>query len=151
MSQENFEARFDAIDAQLKKLYRLCNKTRNHQLDPSGEKAAERSENCHFKKKQSITPQLAKFLGVPTTELVARGQVTKSVSEYIKENNLKDPKDNTKVILDKKLTQLLKPEVNDEITHLSIQKYYTQHLLGIPGDDKKSTSPKRPSVKKGSK
>ena len=152
MSQENFEARFDAIDAQLKKLYRLCNKTRTHQLDPTGEKAAERSANCHFKKPQSITPELTKFLGLSKTDLISRHEFDKRIREYITENNLKDPEDNTKIILDKKLTQLFKPEVGDENPgHLSISKYYSQHLLGVPEDDKKSASPKRPSVKKGSK
>ena len=152
MSQENFEARFDAIDAKLTKLYKLCNKIRTHQLDPTGEKAAERAANCHFNKPQKITPELTKFLGLSKTDLISRTDFDKRIRAYIKEHNLKDPNDSKRVIFDKKLTQLFKPEVSDENPpHLSIQKYYSQHLLGVPEDDKKPTSPKRPSVKKGSK
>ena len=129
MSQELTDTRIEKLEAQLKKLYRLCNKIRNHQLDPTGEKAAERSKNSGFNKPQSITKDLATFLGIPKDEQISRSEVTKRISAYVRENNLKDTEKKSQINLDKKLTKLLKPEKNDIITHLNIQKYLSQHYI----------------------
>ena len=127
--QELTDERLNKLDAQLKKLYRLCNKIRSHQTDPTGEKAAERSKNSGFNKPQTITPELASFLGKKKGEQISRSEVTKLISAYVRDNNLKDPEKKSQINLDKKLNKLLKPEKNDVITHLNIQKYLSQHYI----------------------
>ena len=129
MTQELIDARFDKLEAQLKRIFRLCNKVRAHQLDPTGEKAAERSKNSGFNKPQTVTSDLAKFLKLKKDEQISRSEVTKRISTYIKEHNLKNPEKKSQILLDKKLSQLLKPGKDDIITHLNIQKYLSQHYV----------------------
>ena len=146
--QEIITQRCDAIDAQLKKLFRLCNKIRSHQLDPTGEKAAERSKNSGFNKPLSVTKEYAAFLGInQKTDKISRSEGTKALSAYIREHELKDPENKSVINLDKKLTALLLPEKGDVITHLNIQKYITKHYIkDVPAEDEPAKK-KRPTKK----
>ena len=123
------EERIQNLEAQIKKLYRLCNKIRTHQLDPTGEKAAERSKNSWFNKPQKITSELASFLSIPKDELISSSEVTKRISAYVRDNELKNPENKTQILLDKKLKKLLNPPKDAVITHLNIQKYISKHYV----------------------
>ena len=129
MSSEEFELRLNKLDTQLKKLYRLCNKIRTHQTDPTGEKAAERSKNSWFNKPQKITPELASFLKLPKEDTISSSEVTKLLSTYVREKNLKNPDNKSQILLDTKLRKLLQPEKDAVITHLNIQKYISKHYV----------------------
>ena len=129
MSYEEIETRLTKLDAQLKKLYRLTNKVRNHQLDPTGEKAAERSKNSWFNKPQKVTPELATFLKLPKTGTISSSEVNKLLSAYVREKNLKNPDNKSQILLDPKLKKLLQPEKDAVITHLNIQKYISKHYV----------------------
>ena len=129
MSSEEFELRFTKLETQLKKLYRLTNKIRTHQLDPTGEKAAERSKNSWFNKPQKITPELSTFLKLPKEETISSSEVTKLLSAYVREKNLKNPENKSQILLDTKLKKLLQPEKDAIITHLNIQKYISKHYV----------------------
>lgn len=129
MSSEEIEIRLTKLEAQLKKLYRLCNKIRTHQLDPTGEKAAERSKNSWFNKPQKITNELATFLKLPKDDTISSSEVTKLLSSYVREKNLKNPDNKSQILLDSKLKKLLQPEKDAVITHLNIQKYISKHYV----------------------
>ena len=123
------EARFDKIDAQIKKLYRLCNKIRTHQVDPDGKIAEERSKNSWFNKPQKVSPKLAKFLKIAETEEISRSEVSKRFGAYVKEKNLKNPENKSEILLDKTLKTLLSPEKDATVTHLNITKYINKHYV----------------------
>jgi chromatin remodeling complex protein RSC6 len=129
MSSEELEVRLTKLEAQLKKLYRLCNKIRTHQLDPTGEKAAERSKNSWFNKPQKVTSELSSFLKLPKNDTISSSEVTKLLSAYVREKNLKNPDNKSEILLDTKLKKLLQPEKNAVITHLNIQKYISKHYV----------------------
>ena len=129
MSSEELDVRLTKFEAQLKKLYRLCNKIRTHQLDPTGEKAAERSKNSWFNKPQKVTTELSSFLKLPKNETISSSEVTKLLSAYVREKNLKNPDNKSEILLDTKLKKLLQPEKNAVITHLNIQKYISKHYV----------------------
>jgi len=143
-----------AVRSDIKSLAKLVRKVRAFQEDPTGEKAKERSANNGFNRVQAITPTLATFLGVEDDHRISRSEVTRFITKYVSENGLKHPDNGRVIILDNKLTDLLKPPEKLEITFLNIQKYLTPHYIketvvkvekAEKVDDAKK---KRPAVKK---
>ena len=60
-----------------------------------------------FAKPTVISQELCSFLGKPQGTEMARTEVTKHLTTYIKEHNLQDPKNKRTIIPDKKLQKLL--------------------------------------------
>jgi len=91
----------------------------------------------------AISDELAKFLKVALGTLVPRNEVTKGVSTYVKENDLSDPANKQKFILDdrpaaKVLRALLGNPVED-VTYFNLQRYLKHHYVQNP--DKVPGSP----------
>ena len=80
-----------------------------------------------FAKPGPISPELAKFLGVPSSELIARTEVTRKITEYCKKNNLQKAEDGRQINPDKALTKLLNLKSGDELTFFNLQKYMKVH------------------------
>jgi chromatin remodeling complex protein RSC6 len=81
-----------------------------------------------FVKPAPISPELAKFLKKSSDELVARTEVTKEITAYIRKHNLQD-KDNGRYIhADDKLRKLLKVKKGDELTYFNLQRYLAPHF-----------------------
>eukprot|EP00884_Botryococcus_braunii_P020010 jgi/Botrbrau1/6693/Bobra.0202s0031.1 len=103
--------------------------------DEEEEQLSEDSEPRPAKKKKRgggggfgnavLSEPLAAFVGVPT---MARTQVVKAIWAYIKENNLQDPKNKQKIIVDEKLATFLKAPV----TMFSMNKQLSKHIGGGP-------------------
>ena len=68
------------------------------------------------------------FIGVPEGSLMARTEVTKKITTYIKDHNLQDQKDKRHILPDKKLTKLLKLGKEDVVTYFNLQKYLKIHF-----------------------
>ena len=76
-----------------------------------------------------ISPKLCDFMGVEEGTKLARTEVTKYISKYIKENKLQ-AKENKRVILpDKTLETLLGVENDDQVTYFNLQKYMNVHFI----------------------
>lgn len=91
-----------------------------------------------FARPTDITPELAKFLGIPADEKIARTDVTKKITGYVKENNLQQA-DNKRVILlkgkyGKALAKILSPVVDPvtgdsvDLTFFNLQRYLKHHF-----------------------
>jgi chromatin remodeling complex protein RSC6 len=80
-----------------------------------------------FAKPTAISPELAKFLCVNTSDLLARTDVTKRINVYIKEHDLQNPKNRRIIVPDSKLSKLLKNEGN-EVTYFNLQRYMKIHF-----------------------
>ena len=93
-------------------------RTRNPDAPPSG-----------FARPGPVSDELRNFLGLGKNELIARTQVAKRVSEYIKEQGLKNPDNNKEIIIDKKLATLFKVDEKSKIEFFKIQSYLTSHFL----------------------
>ena len=91
-----------------------------------------------FARPTEITPELAKFLGIPADEKIARTDVTKKITGYVKEHNLQQA-DNKRVILlkgkhGKALAKVLSPVVDPvtgdsvDLTFFNLQRYLKASL-----------------------
>ena len=124
---ESLHADIAAIAKELKSLSKIVRKVRAAQEDPNGEKAKTRAENNGFNRKLEVSPELLAFLGLAPGELVSRSNVTKGISVYVTDNGLKHPDNGRVIIMDEKLTKLLNPPPNTQITFLNIQKFLKPH------------------------
>ena len=91
-----------------------------------------------FARPTAITAELAKFLGIPSDEMIARTDVTKKITSYVKEHNLQQA-DNKRVILlkgkyGKALAKVLSPIVDPvtgdavDLTFFNLQRYLKHHF-----------------------
>lgn len=157
---EALTAKVDALAKEQKAMMKLLRKIRTHQEDPEGEKAKARTANNGFNRPLKVSDDLKKFLVLADDETISRSEVTRRINKYVTDNGLKHPDNGRRIILDDKLTALLNPPADLEITFLNIQKYLSPHYIkdeapapapapaaaapAAPADDKK----KRPTVKK---
>ena len=82
-----------------------------------------------FVKPASISKELAKFLGVPEDTQMARTDVTKMITSYVKEHNLQDKTNGRKIVPDAKLKALLKVKSGEDVTYFNLQKYMKPHFV----------------------
>jgi chromatin remodeling complex protein RSC6 len=76
-----------------------------------------------------VSPELSRFLQLPEGSRISRTEVTKYLIYYIKENQLIDPENKTRVVPDAALNELLGPDIDlNTLTRFTIQKYMTRHF-----------------------
>ena len=81
-----------------------------------------------FAKPTVISDELCKFLKVsPGTEM-ARTEVTKHLTEYIKTHELQDKDNRRKIVPDNKLKTLLNIPKGEDLTYFNLQKYMKGHF-----------------------
>lgn len=85
------------------------------------------SENNGFKRPTKISNELCDFFGKPHGTLMARTDVTKELSIYIREHKLQDPKNGRNIIPDLKLRKLLRIGKTDELNIFNMQTYMVPH------------------------
>jgi chromatin remodeling complex protein RSC6 len=73
-----------------------------------------------------ISPALCSFMGRPAGSLESRSNVTKFITGYVKQHNLKDKHD---IKADAKLLKLLGLKAEDKLTYFNLQKYLNVHYL----------------------
>ena len=100
------------------------NKRKKKVVDPSKPKRAPSG----FAKPALISSQLCTFLGKAEGTEMARTEVTKFLTNYIKENNLQDPSNKRRILPDKKLGKLLNAGKGEEVTYFNLQKYMKVHF-----------------------
>ena len=82
-----------------------------------------------FVKPAAISPELAKFLGVAADTKMARTDVTKMITSYVKEHKLQASDNGRRIMPDTKLKALLKVTDKDEVTYFNLQKYMKHHFV----------------------
>ena len=81
-----------------------------------------------FAKPSNISEELCNFLGRPLGTLMARTEVTKHITQYIKDNELQNPENKRHILPDKKLSSLLGSTDSEEVTYFNLQKYMKHHF-----------------------
>jgi upstream activation factor subunit UAF30 len=81
-----------------------------------------------FVKPTKISDELAGFLKKDKGTMMARTDVTKEMTAYIRENSLQDKSNGRKIIPDAKLKKLLKVSNSDELTYFNLQKFMSPHF-----------------------
>jgi upstream activation factor subunit UAF30 len=82
-----------------------------------------------FVKPAAISKELAKFLGVEEGSKMARTDVTKMITSYVKEHGLQSSENGRKIVPDAKLKALLNVSDKDEVTYFNLQKYMKHHFV----------------------
>ena len=79
-------------------------KPRKKKAEGEGE-GEKKKKKTGFNKPMGLSVELQEFMGVP---MAARSEVSKKIHDYIKEHNLKDPKDGRNILLDETLQKVFK-------------------------------------------
>lgn len=81
-----------------------------------------------FAKPTGLSSELCTFLGVDADTELARTEVTKKITTYVKDHDLQNP-ENKKIILpDAKLGALLNVPSDETLTYFNLQRYMKVHF-----------------------
>lgn len=115
-------------DKQSKELEKLRNKRSRVKTERSADALP-----SGITKPVAITDELAKFLGVAPGTLVPRNEVTKGVSAYVKKNEISDPTNKQRFVLDDrpaaKALKVLLGNPTEDVTYFNLQKYLKHHYV----------------------
>ena len=117
----SIKATIKAIEKKVAKVTRMMEKS-------SKKKKSNANKVSGFEKPTAISDELAKFVGEPVGTMLARTAVSKKIHEYVKQNNLQDPKNRRIINPDAKLKKLLKTNGTDELSYFNLQKYLKVHF-----------------------
>lgn len=81
-----------------------------------------------FAKPTKLSTELCSFLGVDNSTEMARTDVTKRITTYVKEHNLQKPENKKQILPDQKLQSLLKVPSGEDLTYFNLQKYMKVHF-----------------------
>ena len=81
-----------------------------------------------FAKPSLISAELCVFLDKPENTYMARTEVTKHLTKYIKDNNLQDPLNKRKIVPDAALKKVLNVSDEDDVTYFNLQKHMKHHF-----------------------
>ena len=81
-----------------------------------------------FAKPAAISEELCDFLNCDHGTQMARTEVTKFLTQYIKKNDLQDPSNRRRILCDTALSELLSVGPEDEVTYFNLQKYMKPHF-----------------------
>ena len=82
-----------------------------------------------FARPTEISDALAKFLGEKKGTLLARTDVTKRITTYIKDHSLQNPENKRQIQADAPLRKLLGLSSADVLTFFNLQKFMKVHFL----------------------
>lgn len=120
----------------LHKLQRSANKTQRsvniilqdlEGVDPKNKRVRPKKEPSGFAKPSLLSDEMCDFLDLPHGSKLARTEVTKKLTVYIKQNQLQNPDNRKQILLDDKLKRLLNVDDKTVLTFFTIQKYLSNH------------------------
>jgi len=124
---------------QLQKTYLKELKNKKKKKKSVGDPSKKR-EPSGFAKPTKISKELCDFLSKPNGTEMARTEVTKYLTEYIKNNNLQWEQDKRKIVPDKKLSKLLDCKKDDDVTYFNLQKWMKPHFSKAVSSTTSTTS-----------
>lgn len=119
-------ANFKADGADLKAAQKAGGR-RRRVVQVSDETKAKRAPSG-ITKPTNVSDAMCEFMGKPKGSLIARTEVTKFITNYIKEKNLKDATVKRHINPDAALRKLLNVPAADQLTYFNLQKYMTSHF-----------------------
>ena len=107
---------------------------------------APKRQPAGFAKPTTLSPELCKFLNIDPSTLVARTDVTKKITEYIKTNQLQNPENRREILLDAPLRELLNPPEDVKVSFFTLQTYLKHHFPSSKNSDKVEEKTEEPQV-----
>jgi chromatin remodeling complex protein RSC6 len=129
----------DTIDNQFKSIYELLgnhnkrtkeiqeNLKTLHKTTKGAAKQAKTNKK-RFQEKLNVSNDLAKFLNMESGAKLTKAEVMKSVSEYIKTNNLQLQENKRKFKPNKQMSKIFQMKPSDNLTFVEINKHVSGHL-----------------------
>lgn len=128
MQISTLQQQVKTVEKQVKKELKINEKAAIKLLIPKAKRAP-----SGFAKPTKVTNELCEFMNRPEGTEIARTEVTKTLVNYIKSNNLQEqaPDAKNKIIPDDKLIKLLGLSVEEkqELTFFNIQKHMNKHFI----------------------
>ena len=82
-----------------------------------------------FIRPTKISDELALFLGKEIGCEMARTTVSREINQYVRANNLQDPKNGRQINFNDELKTLLKLSEGDTLTYFNLQRYMKHHFI----------------------
>mgnify|MGYP001345677841 CR=1 FL=1 len=119
----------------ISRVLKTLQRTVTKEMKAAAKKSSRRSRKSGVKRAPSgfakpavISDQLCQFLCVPSGTEMARTEVTKHLTNYIKEHNLQDQANKRRILPDSALQSLLNVGASDELTYFNLQKFMKVHF-----------------------
>lgn len=120
----SLRTRYRTLEKDTLRLLKTSQKRGNkHRAKPNGER-----KPSGFTKPAPISDELASFLNKPSGTLMARTDVTKEMTAYVKQHKLQGKENGRIINPDKKLSTLLKINKGEQLTYFNLQKYMSPHF-----------------------
>ncbi len=113
------------LEKAVAKLQKAAEKRRRRKAGAEGADGAAKRP-CAFNLPRALSPELCSFMNMPAGSQESRSNVTKYLTNYFKENNLKNKHD---IKPDAKLKKLLKLNDGDKLTYFNLQKFLNPHYI----------------------
>jgi len=128
-----FKMQLSTLQQQIRTIEKQVKKELKTNKKPVKVKTATKKAPSGFAKPTKVTKELCEFMNQPEGTEIARTEVTKTLVQYIKTNNLQEQtaESKNKIVPDDKLKHLLglnEVEEND-LTFFSIQKHMNKHFI----------------------
>ena len=121
-------AELKRVEKRVGRLQKEADKRRRRVKKPvEGEAVVPRKPSI-FELPTPLSNALCSFLGRPSGSLESRSNITKAVTTYVKEKNLKDKHT---IKPDAKLTSLLGVKDGEVLTYFNLQRYLNPHYLKV--------------------
>jgi chromatin remodeling complex protein RSC6 len=114
------------LEKKAAKLQKLADKRRKRKAAAEAGADGKPARISIFQIPNLLTPELCKFMGRPTGSKECRSNVTKHITQYVRDNNLKNKHD---INPDAKLKALLNLKDGDKLTYFNLQKYLNVHYV----------------------
>ncbi len=119
----NTKLAMKALEKQVSKEMKVLDKFNQKKNKNKGTRAP-----SGFVKPTKISDELAVFLKKEKGSMMARTEVTKEMTAYIREKSLQDKANGRKILPDASLKKLLNLSASDELTYFNLQKYMSPHF-----------------------
>jgi hypothetical protein len=113
------------LEKAVAKLQKAAEKRRRRKAGVEGVDGAVKRP-CAFNLPRALSPELCAFMNLPADGQESRSNVTKYLTNYFKEHDLKNKHD---IKPDAKLKKLLKLNDTDKLTYFNLQKFLNPHYI----------------------
>jgi len=121
------------VEKELKKRQKLYDKIASSKPKKGSRKPS------GFAEPVRVSKELCTFMKLNLEDKVARTEVTKYLSSYIKEHNLKSPDNGRIIVPNPELSALLGAKEEDTITYFNLQRFMNKHFLSSSSNLNEST------------
>ena len=139
-----FKMQLSTLQQQIRTIEKQVKKELKTNKKPVKVKTATKKAPSGFAKPTKVTKELCEFMNRPEGTEIARTEVTKTLVQYIKTNNLQEQtaESKNKIVPDDKLKNLLglNEYEENELTFFNIQKHMNKHFLSKKKEQSAATA-----------